>query len=44
MPWAVREMNVQDPDGHRLRMGSESTGPADEEGWRRFGEIQQFGE
>ena len=28
-PWGLREMNVEDPDGHRLRMGSESTGPAD---------------
>jgi uncharacterized glyoxalase superfamily protein PhnB len=44
MPWGVREMNVQDPDGHRFRMGSHSTGPADQEGWKRFGEMQQFGE
>jgi hypothetical protein len=44
MPWGVREMNVQDPDGHRLRMGSHSTGPVDEAGWKRFGEIQQFGD
>jgi predicted enzyme related to lactoylglutathione lyase len=43
MPWGVREMNVQDPDGHRFRMGSHSTGPADQEGWKRFGKIQQFG-
>lgn len=28
-PWGVREMNVEDPDGHRLRMGSSATGPAD---------------
>jgi hypothetical protein len=28
-PWGVREMNVEDPDGHRLRMGSDATGPAD---------------
>jgi catechol 2,3-dioxygenase-like lactoylglutathione lyase family enzyme len=28
-PWGMREMNVEDPDGHRLRMGSEATGPAD---------------
>lgn len=28
-PWGVREMNVQDLDGHRLRMGSDATGPAD---------------
>jgi len=44
MPWGTREMNVQDPDGHRLRMGSDSTGPADEAGLKRFGEIEQFGE
>jgi uncharacterized glyoxalase superfamily protein PhnB len=44
MPWGVREMNIQDPDGHRLRMGSHSTGPVDEAGWKRFGEIQQVGE
>jgi hypothetical protein len=36
-------MNVEDPDGHRLRMGSEATGPADEEGLKRFSEIEQFG-
>ena len=28
-PWGIREMNVADLDGHRLRMGSEATGPAD---------------
>jgi len=28
-PWGNREMNVQDPDGHRIRFGSESTGPAE---------------
>lgn len=28
-PWGVREMNVEDLDGHRLRMGSEATGPAE---------------
>jgi catechol 2,3-dioxygenase-like lactoylglutathione lyase family enzyme len=44
MPWGVREMNIQDPDGHRFRMGSHSDGPVDEAGWKRFGEIQQFGE
>jgi uncharacterized glyoxalase superfamily protein PhnB len=43
MPWGIREMNVQDPDGHRFRMGSHSEGPVDQEGWKRFGEIQQFG-
>jgi hypothetical protein len=30
-PWGLREMNVEDLDGHRLRMGSEATGPADGE-------------
>ena len=29
-PWGVREMNVEDLDGHRLRMGSAATGPADD--------------
>lgn len=28
-PWGVREMNVEDPDGHRFRVGSESSAPAD---------------
>ncbi|MGI9462895.1 MAG: ankyrin repeat domain-containing protein, partial [Aestuariivirgaceae bacterium] len=28
-PWGVREMNVEDLDGHRLRMGSDAIGPAD---------------
>jgi uncharacterized glyoxalase superfamily protein PhnB len=28
-PWHVREMNVEDLDGHRFRMSSEATGPAD---------------
>lgn len=28
-PWGVREMNVQDLDGHRLRMGADATGPSD---------------
>jgi uncharacterized glyoxalase superfamily protein PhnB len=44
MPWGVREVNVQDPDGHRFRMGSDSIGPADEDGLKRFSEIEQFGE
>ena len=44
MPWGVREMNIQDLDGHRFRMGGHHDGPVDEEGWKRFGEIQQFGE
>ena len=28
-PWNIREMLVEDLDGHRFRMGSEATGPAD---------------
>lgn len=28
-PWGLREMNVEDLDGHRLRLGSEATGEAD---------------
>lgn len=28
-PWGVREMNVEDLDGHRLRMGSDATGEPD---------------
>ena len=34
-PWGLREMNVEDPDGHRLRMGSAATGPAKESAKRR---------
>lgn len=30
-PWGIREMNIEDLDGHRLRMGSEATGPSDDE-------------
>lgn len=29
LPWGLREMNVEDPDGHRLRLGSEPSGPDD---------------
>jgi len=28
-PWGVREMNVADPDGHRIRFSSDATGPDD---------------
>lgn len=28
-PWGIREMNIEDPNGHRLRMGSESCEPDD---------------
>lgn len=30
MPWGTREMNVEDLDGNRLRMGSDATGPYNE--------------
>src|SRR5579872_880752 len=40
MPWGTREMNVEDLDGHRLRMGSEATGPADDDAVKRFSEIE----
>jgi uncharacterized glyoxalase superfamily protein PhnB len=29
MPWGTREMNVEDPDGNRFRMGSDATGRYD---------------
>ena len=29
-PWGMREMNIEDPDGHRLRMGTETHDPPDE--------------
>jgi ankyrin repeat protein len=29
-PWGVREMNVEDLDGHRLRIGSEASDPSEE--------------
>ncbi|NEQ53620.1 MAG: bleomycin resistance family protein [Leptolyngbya sp. SIO3F4] len=28
-PWGMREMNIEDPDGHRLRMGTGTQEPAD---------------
>ena len=40
MPWGTREMNVEDLDGHRFRMGSDATGPADEDGLKRFSEME----
>lgn len=42
MPWGTREMNVEDPDGHRLRLGSHATGLADEEGLKNFSEMEQL--
>jgi uncharacterized glyoxalase superfamily protein PhnB len=40
MPWGTREMNVEDLDGHRLRMGSDATGPADPADLKKFSEIE----
>jgi hypothetical protein len=42
MPWQTREMNVVDLDGHCMRMGSDATGPVDEEGLKRFWELEQI--
>ena len=28
-PWGVREMNIEDPDGHRLRIGTSTNAPSD---------------
>ena len=28
-PWGMREMNIEDPDGHRLRMGTETSQASD---------------
>jgi len=41
MPWGTREMNIEDPDGHRFRMGSDATGPADAEGLNGFAAIDE---
>lgn len=41
MPWGTREMNVEDLDGHRFRMGSDATGPADEDAVKRFAAIDE---
>jgi catechol 2,3-dioxygenase-like lactoylglutathione lyase family enzyme len=40
MPWGVREMSVEDPDGHRFRMGSDTTGPVDNDAVERFSKIE----
>jgi predicted enzyme related to lactoylglutathione lyase len=42
MPWQTREMHVEDPDGHRLRIGSDATGPADPSEVKRFWDSVQF--
>jgi catechol 2,3-dioxygenase-like lactoylglutathione lyase family enzyme len=41
MPWGVREMNIEDPDGHRLRMGSDATGPAEADSLDKFVQAEQ---
>jgi catechol 2,3-dioxygenase-like lactoylglutathione lyase family enzyme len=41
MPWGTREMNVEDLDGHRFRMGSDATGPADEDAVKHFAAIDE---
>jgi uncharacterized glyoxalase superfamily protein PhnB len=43
MPWGVREMNVEDPDGYRFRMGSDSKGQVDEDGLQRFANMEESG-
>ncbi len=43
MPWGTREMNVVDLDGHHLRMGSDATGPADEDAVTKLGEVEDGG-
>jgi uncharacterized glyoxalase superfamily protein PhnB len=43
MPWGTREMNMVDLDGHHFRMGSDATGPADEDGMKRFAEVEEAG-
>jgi predicted enzyme related to lactoylglutathione lyase len=42
MPWETREMHVEDPDGHRIRFGSDSTGPVDDAEVKRFWDEVQF--
>jgi catechol 2,3-dioxygenase-like lactoylglutathione lyase family enzyme len=43
LPWGTTEMNVEDPDGHRIRMGSDANGPADADGLKRFQEMEKLG-
>jgi len=42
MPWETREMHVEEPDGHRLRFGSDSHGPVEMDEVRRFWDAVQF--
>jgi uncharacterized glyoxalase superfamily protein PhnB len=30
MPWGVRELNVADPDGHRIRFSTATDAPSDD--------------
>jgi predicted enzyme related to lactoylglutathione lyase len=39
MPWGIREMLVQDLDGHTFRMGSESSGPVDQVEVEHYWEV-----
>lgn len=41
MPWKTREMHVEDLDGHRMRFGSDSTGPVDLDEVKRFWDAVQ---
>jgi uncharacterized glyoxalase superfamily protein PhnB len=40
MPWGTREMNIQDPDGHIFRMGSDATGPPDPDALEKFARLE----
>jgi uncharacterized glyoxalase superfamily protein PhnB len=42
MPWGTREMNVEDPNGHHIRFGSDATGPADPAEVKRYWDDLQF--
>jgi catechol 2,3-dioxygenase-like lactoylglutathione lyase family enzyme len=39
MPWGSREMHVEDPDGHRIRFGSDVTAPANADEVKKFWEA-----
>jgi uncharacterized glyoxalase superfamily protein PhnB len=41
LPWGSKEINVEDLDGHRIRFGSDATGPANDEGMRAFSQMEQ---
>ena len=40
LPWGSREINVADLDGHRIRFGSDATGPADDAGMQAFSAME----